>query len=194
MSKTLQLFAAGSVPSETAPTSLRLTRFLRRTGCRPGSSPGRAFAGKRHARLCRTYLAASAGYTLIEILVVLTIISLLLGLVGPRVLDYLGELRVKTTRLQIESFGSALDLFYLDTGRYPTGSEGLDALARRPSNVAIWNGPYLKGGRVPADPWGHPYQYRSPVERTPPYEIMSFGADGREGGSGTAADISNVEQ
>ena len=194
MSRTLQLFTAGSVPSETAPTSLRLTRFLRRTGCRPGSSPGRTFAGKRHARLGRTYLAASAGYTLIEILVVLTIISLLLGLVGPRVLNYLGESRVKTTRLQIESFGSALDLFYLDTGRYPTGSEGLDALTRRPSNVAIWNGPYLKGGRVPADPWGHPYQYRSPVERTPPYEIMSFGADGREGGSGTAADISNVEQ
>jgi general secretion pathway protein G len=138
--------------------------------------------------------AASAGYTLIEILVVLTIISLLLGLVGPRVLSYLGESRVKTTRLQIESFGSALDLFYLDTGRYPTSSEGLDALAQRPSSVAIWNGPYLRGGRVPADPWGHPYQYRSPTERTPPYEIVSFGSDGREGGSGTAADISNVEQ
>ena len=138
--------------------------------------------------------AASPGYTLIEILVVLTIISLLLGLVGPRVLSYLGDSKVKTAKLQIESFGSALDLFYLDTGRYPTGSEGLDALAQRPSNVAIWNGPYLKGGRVPADPWGHPYQYRSPVERTPPYEIQSFGSDGREGGAGTAADISNVEQ
>jgi general secretion pathway protein G len=142
----------------------------------------------------RTCSAASAGYTLIEILVVLTIISLLLGLVGPRVLSYLGESRVKTTRLQIESFGSALDLFYLDTGRYPTSSEGLDALTQRPSNVAIWNGPYLKGGRVPADPWGHPYQYRSPVERMLPYEILSFGSDGREGGAGTAADISNAEQ
>jgi general secretion pathway protein G len=146
------------------------------------------------AHVRRLGAAASAGFTLIEILVVLTIISLLLGLVGPRVLSYLGESRVKTTRLQIESFGSALDLFYLDTGRYPTGSEGLDALAQRPSNVAIWNGPYLKGGRVPADPWGNAYQYRSPVERTPPYEISSFGSDGREGGSGTAADISNVEQ
>ena len=137
--------------------------------------------------------AASAGYTLIEILVVLTIISLLLGLVGPRVLSYLGESRVKTTRLQIESFSSALDLFYLDAGRYPTGSEGLDALTQRPSNVPIWNGPYLKGGKVPADPWGHPYQYRSSIERVPPYEIMSLGSDGREGGSGNAADISNVE-
>jgi general secretion pathway protein G len=96
--------------------------------------------------------------------------------------------------LQIESFGSALDLFYLDAGRYPTGSEGLDALTQRPSNVTVWNGPYLKGGRVPNDPWGNAYQYRSSGERTPPYEISSFGADGREGGTGTAADISNVEQ
>jgi general secretion pathway protein G len=142
----------------------------------------------RHA--CST---ASAGYTLIELLVVLTIISLILGLVGPRVLSYLGESRVKTTKLQIESFGSALDLFYLDAGRYPSTSEGLAALAQRPAGVEIWNGPYLKGGRVPADPWGHPYQYRSPVEHTPPYEIMSYGSDGREGGSDTAADISNVE-
>ena len=138
--------------------------------------------------------AASPGYTLIEILVVLTIISLLLGLVGPRVLSYLGDSKVKTAKLQIESFGSALDLFYLDAGRYPTGSEGLDALTQRPSNVPVWNGPYLKGGRVPNDPWGNAYQYRSSGERTPPYEIASFGADGREGGTGTAADISNVEQ
>lgn len=136
---------------------------------------------------------ASAGYTLIEMLVVLTIISLILGLVGPRVLAYLGESRVKTAKLQIESFGSALDLFYVDTGRYPTTAEGLEALAVRPGGLEVWNGPYLKGGRVPVDPWGHPYQYRSPVDHTPPYEIVSLGADGREGGTGTAADISNVE-
>ncbi len=141
----------------------------------------------------RVRSSASAGYTLIELLVVLTIISLILGLVGPRVLSYLGESRVKTAKLQIESFSSSLDLFYLDTGRYPTSSEGLDALARRPTGVEIWNGPYLKGGRVPLDPWGHAYQYRSPVERTPPYEISSLGSDGREGGTGAAADISNVE-
>src|SRR5262249_43402188 len=113
--------------------------------------------------------AASAGFTLIEMLVVLTIISLVLGLVGPRVLAYLGESRVKTARLQIESLSSALDLFFLDAGRYPSDGEGLEALAQRPPNVPIWNGPYLKTGRVPADPWGHPYQYRAATERTPPY-------------------------
>jgi general secretion pathway protein G len=134
----------------------------------------------------------NAGFTLVEMLVVLTIIALVLGLVGPRVLNYLGESRTKTAKLQIESFGSSLDLFYLDTGRYPTSSEGLDALVQRPTGVEIWNGPYVKGGRVPSDPWGHAYLYHSPVERAP-YEIVSYGSDGHEGGTGSAADISNVE-
>jgi len=136
--------------------------------------------------------AHKAGFTLVEMLVVLTIIALVLGLVGPRVLNYLGESRTKAAKLQIESFGSALDLFYLDAGRYPTTSEGLNALAQRPTGAEVWNGPYVKGGKIPSDPWGHPYQYRSPVEGAP-YEIVSYGSDGREGGEGTAADISNVE-
>jgi general secretion pathway protein G len=141
----------------------------------------------------RVFRAASGGYTLIEMLVVLTIIGLIMGLIGPRVLSYLSDARVKTARLQIESLSSALDLFYLDAGRYPTSSEGLDALTERPSDVTVWNGPYVKGGKVPLDPWGHPYQYHSPVDHNPPYEIISFGSDGREGGTGNAADISNVE-
>ena len=136
--------------------------------------------------------AYQAGFTLVEMLVVLTIIALILGLVGPRVLNYLSESRVKTAKLQIESFGSALDLFYLDSGRYPTTSEGLNALVQRPTGIEVWNGPYVKGGKVPSDPWGNPYQYRSPVESAP-YEIVSYGSDGREGGTGSAADISNVE-
>jgi general secretion pathway protein G len=134
------------------------------------------------------------GYTLIELLVVLTIISLIVGLVGPRVLNYLGESRAKTAKLQIENFNSSLDLFYMDTGRYPTTAEGLGALVQRPSDVELWNGPYIKGSRVPADPWGNNYIYRSPVNRMPPYEIISLGSDGHEGGAGTAADISNVER
>jgi general secretion pathway protein G len=131
-----------------------------------------------------------AGFTLVEMLVVITIIGLIMGLVGPRVLNFLGDSKVKTAKLQIESFSSSLDLFYLDVGRYPTASEGLAALAQRPGNAEIWNGPYLKTGAVPADPWGHSYVYRSPAERGP-YEIVSLGSDGQEGGTGTAADISN---
>ena len=133
---------------------------------------------------------AEAGFTLVEMLVVIAIIGLIMGLVGPRVLSSLGESKVKTAKLQIESFSSSLDLFYLDVGRYPTGGEGLSALTQRPGNAAIWNGPYLKTGAVPSDPWGHVYLYRSPGERGP-YEIVSLGSDGQEGGAGTAADISN---
>lgn len=135
----------------------------------------------------------SPGFTLVEMLVVLTIIGLIMGLIGPRVLNYLSESRVKAAKLQIEGFSSALDLFYVDTGRYPTASEGLAALAERPNGTEIWNGPYLKGGHVPNDPWGHSYLYRYPVEHSPPYEIVSLGSDGSEGGTGTAGDLSNVE-
>jgi general secretion pathway protein G len=137
---------------------------------------------------------ASAGFTLIEVLVVITIISLLMALVGPRVLNYLSDSRVKAAKIQIESLSSALDLFYMDTGRYPSASEGLNALAQRPSGIETWNGPYLKGERVPLDPWGHAYQYRMAVEHNPSYEIISFGSDGAEGGTGNAADISNIQR
>ena len=128
-----------------------------------------------------------SGFTLVEMLVVITIIGMIMALVGPRVLNYLGESKMKAAKIQIESFSSALDLYYLDLGRYPTTNEGLAALARS-NNVSGWNGPYLRGGVVPNDPWGHGYVYRSPGERAP-YEIISLGSDGQEGGSGTAADI-----
>ena len=128
------------------------------------------------------------GFTLVEMLVVITIIGMIMALVGPRVLNYLSDSRVKAAKIQIQSFTSALDLFYLDAGRFPTSSEGLGALARPVSGVASWNGPYLKGGSVPNDPWGNPYVYKQPADRAP-YEIRSLGADGQEGGTGTAADL-----
>ena len=130
------------------------------------------------------------GFTLVEILVVITIIGLIMALVGPRVLNYLSESKVKTARIQIQSFASALDLFYLDAGRYPSSAEGLVALVQPVGGVAAWNGPYLKGGNVPLDPWGKTYVYRSPGEHGA-YDITSLGSDGQEGGSGTAADIAS---
>jgi general secretion pathway protein G len=139
-------------------------------------------------RRTRARSGGEAGFTLVEILVVITIIGLIMALVGPRVLNYLAESKVKAARIQVESFASSLDLFYLDAGRYPTTSEGLAALSQRPGSVDAWNGPYLRGGVVPNDPWGHPYIYRSPGEHGA-YEIVSYGSDGQEGGTGTAADI-----
>ncbi|WP_035656336.1 type II secretion system major pseudopilin GspG [Bradyrhizobium sp. STM 3809] len=131
-----------------------------------------------------------SGFTLVEMLVVIAIIGMIMGLIGPRVLTSLNESRVKTARIQIQSFSSALDLFYLDTGRYPTNSEGLAALVRPASTIPGWAGPYLKGGNVPSDPWSHPYVYRAPGQHVP-YEIVSYGSDGQEGGVDLAADISS---
>jgi general secretion pathway protein G len=146
----------------------------------------------RRTNLVRRGLqSGSPGFTLIEMLVVLVIIGLVMGLVGPRVLAYLTEARIKAAKLQIEAFSSSLDLFYLDTGRYPASSEGLQALIKRPGNLANWNGPYLKSATVPADPWGHDYLYRSPGPSAP-YEIMSYGSDSHEGGTGNAADIKSA--
>lgn len=134
--------------------------------------------------------AARAGFTLVEMLVVLVIIGLIMGLVGPRVLNYLTDAREKTARLQIESFSNALDLFYIDAGRYPTSAEGLAALAQRPPGVDTWNGPYLRDRSVPADPWGNAYVYRSPGQHGN-YDIVSLGADGRDGGEGSNADVTS---
>ena len=129
------------------------------------------------------------GFTLVEMLVVIAIIGLIMGLIGPRVLNYLSESKVKAAKIQIQSFASALDLFNLDAGRYPSTAEGLAALVHPAPGVAAWNGPYLKGGNVPNDPWSHPYIYRAPGEHAA-FDIISLGADGQEGGSGVAADIS----
>ena len=133
------------------------------------------------------------GFTLIEILVVITIIGLIMSLVGPRVLNYLSESKVKAATIQIQSFASSLDLFYLDLGHYPSTGQGLTALVQRPGGETGWNGPYLRIGSVPNDPWGHPYKYRSPSEHGP-YEIVSLGSSGKEGGTGTAVAINSWER
>src|SRR3974377_688966 len=104
------------------------------------------------------------GFTLVEMLVVITIIALIMGLVGPRVLNFLTESKVKAASIQIKSFENALDLNYLDAGPYPTTEESLKALLERPGGTVAWSGPYLKGDIVPNDPWGKSYVYRSPGE------------------------------
>jgi general secretion pathway protein G len=134
-----------------------------------------------------------AGFTLIEMLVVIAIIGLVMALVGPRVLNYLAESKVKAAKIQIESFSSALDLFYLDVGRYPSTNEGLTALTKRPANAGSWNGPYLRGGVVPNDPWGNAYVYRFPGEHGA-YDIVSYGADGQKGETNTANIITSWRQ
>jgi len=137
--------------------------------------------------------SAERGFTLVEMLVVISIIALIMALVGPRVLNFLTESKVKAAKIQIESLSSALDLYALDTGRYPLSSEGLEALMQPPGNTTSWNGPYLKGNLLPKDPWGNSYIYRSPGQHGA-YDILSYGADGQEGGTGAAADISSWSQ
>lgn len=120
------------------------------------------------------------GFTLVEVLVVLGIIGLIMSLMGPRVLGYLTDSKVKTARIQAESLSSAVELFYIDVGRYPLDAEGLQALVVRPASVAAWNGPYIKGNSVPLDPWGKPYKYAS-LNRGRSYVINFAGPDGQPG-------------
>ena len=129
-----------------------------------------------------------SGFTLVELLVVLAILAMLAALVGPQVLNQLGGAKSKSAAIQIRDFEQALELYKLDVGRFPGSNEGLNALVRQPSSAKGWNGPYLKKDDVPMDPWGNPYQYRVSGSTI---DISSYGADGRQGGSGEDADVSN---
>ncbi|MBS0513409.1 MAG: type II secretion system major pseudopilin GspG [Proteobacteria bacterium] len=129
------------------------------------------------------------GFTLLELLVVMVIIGLLAGYVGPRFFAQIGKSEIKVAHAQIDAFGKALDQYRLDVGHYPSTEQGLQALMTAPAGEARWSGPYLRKA-VPADPWGKPYQYRQPGEHGE-YDILSFGADGQPGGEGPAADIGN---
>ncbi|MCD2518903.1 type II secretion system major pseudopilin GspG [Massilia sp. G4R7] len=131
-----------------------------------------------------------AGFTLLELLVVIVIIGLLAAYVGPKYFSQLGKSEVTVAKAQIEAFDKSLDTYRLDVGRYPSAEEGLGALMTAPPSAgAKWNGPYLKKG-VPLDPWGNAYQYRAPGSKGE-YEIISLGKDGQPGGAGDNADISS---
>lgn len=133
------------------------------------------------------------GFTLIELLVVLVILGLLAGVAGPRIIGYLGKSRTDTAKLQIGEFGGSLDLFKLETGRYPTTQEGLQALVQQPPGLAGWNGPYLRSKTLPKDPWNNDYRYVSPGQHGP-FDISSLGADNKEGGEGEDKDVNGWER
>lgn len=132
----------------------------------------------------------NGGFTLLELLVVLVILGLLASIAGPKVMNYLGGAKSDSAKLQVEEFGASLDLFKLETGRYPTSQEGLQALVQAPSGLTGWNGPYLKKKAVPKDPWGNEYRYVSPGQHGP-YDLSSLGADNRDGGDGENKDLTS---
>lgn len=132
-----------------------------------------------------------SGFTMIELLVVMVILGLLAALVAPNFFGQAAKARVKTARVQITNLATALDALALDTGSYPNTQEGLGALLEAPNGMDMWDGPYMK--KLPKDPWNHEYVYRGPDKGGGDYEIMSYGADGRPGGDGDNADISNLD-
>lgn len=132
---------------------------------------------------------ATAGFTLLELLVVMVIIGLLAGYVGPKYFAQIGKSETKAAMAQIDAFGKALDQYRLDTGHYPSSEQGLAALVVRPDNDPRWSGPYLKKA-VPLDPWSRAYQYRQPGQHGD-YDVFSLGKDGQPGGSGEAADVTS---
>ncbi|MCX7097263.1 MAG: type II secretion system major pseudopilin GspG [Methylococcales bacterium] len=138
----------------------------------------------------QTILQKQAGFTLLELLVVLGIIAMLAGIVGPQVMKHMGESKTKAAKVQIEDLSATLDMYKLDMGRYPTSEEGLQALIESPDGKAKgrWNGPYLSKAKIPLDPWQQDYHYVSPGEHGK-FDLSTLGADAKEGGEGEDQDI-----
>lgn len=132
--------------------------------------------------------SSQAGFTLVELLVVMVILVMLASLVGPRVIGYLGSSRTKTAKVQIESIVTSLELYRLDVGTYPSSAEGLTVLFEKPANAKTWSGPYLRGKTVPKDPWGFDYHYKFPGEHGE-FDIQSLGADNQQGGTDENQDV-----
>ena len=127
------------------------------------------------------------GFTLIELLVVMVILGLLVAMVGPRLFGKVGQSKLGAAQAQIELFGTALDAFRLDVGRYPTTAEGLQSLQEKPAGAENWAGPYLRK-QIPLDPWGKSYLYKAPGDNGE-YDLISYGADGQAGGEGENQDV-----
>jgi general secretion pathway protein G len=141
-------------------------------------------------RNTKSKLVAEDGFTLLELLVVLGIIALLAALVAPQVIRYLSDARSETAAAQLKNIESALELYYLDNGVYPTAEAGLASLVTAPAGAATWRGPYLKKQDGLVDPWGKPFLYKSPGDRGA-FDLYSFGRDGKEGGEGEDKDLTS---
>jgi general secretion pathway protein G len=131
-----------------------------------------------------------SGMTMMELLAVLVIIGIVMGVVGSKFFGQAEEAKRKAAKIEINQIGQSLDLYKLEVGRYPTTSEGLQALITAPSGVSNWNGPYWKNGAAPQDPWKNDYKYTSPGQHGA-YDIISMGPDGKEGGEGPDRDITS---
>ena len=132
------------------------------------------------------------GFTLLELLVVLGIIAMLAGIVGPQVMKHLGGAKTKTAKVQIEDLAASLDMYRLDVGRYPSSEQGLLALIEKPGDASRWNGPYLRKKTIPQDPWHKDYRYVSPGENGK-FDLFTLGMDDKEGGEGEDQDIVSWE-
>ncbi len=131
-----------------------------------------------------------AGFTLVELLVVLIILGLIAAFAAPQVIKFVGGAKTDSARLQVERLSGVLDLYRLQVGRYPSGDEGLDSLMEQPADTPNWDGPYLKKAGSLIDPWGRPYLYRFPGEHGD-YDLYTLGADGQEAGEGENQDLTS---